>query len=614
MFPPSRRSLTVSFALGLFGLVLGAKWAVIERYGSDLPVWDQWDAEGAMLYLPYFQHHLGWLDFFTAHNEHRIFFTKLLSLGLLLVNGQWDARLECAVNAGLHVSFALAVFLYARRLVAARWEGPLALFIATVFALPLAWQNLLGGFHSQQYFLLWFSVAAIALLLASPRGSVRWWLGAACSLGALFSMASGLLAAAAVGLASLAVQLRDRPPLRDRWPTWLVCAAALLLGVTLQVHVSYHEPLKAHHFSEFFQTLWRSLQWPVTGFAPFALLSFAPWLLLALRWWRRPGPSATGELVVLAAGLWVALQFAATAYARGGHGDWPATRYLDTVGFGLVVNAVALALLLPPPREGARLGPVAAAVWLGLVGLGLYRQTEEAFTIELPGVAFISKQREENTRAYLASGDARQLDREIPYPSKDTLIERLSHPEIRAILPASVRPALPLTAAASSAPVFAPGAIAPDFRAFTGRTVWGSFSAAGLRNTGEWRSAPVTNLRPGYWRIETAGAFGDPRVGLDLVSATTGETVAHVMPSKSPDDDWRAAYVALPAGAFCFVAHDRSLDHWLAFSEPAELPALSYWAWRAVKHGRELAIGGGILLLATWLAAAKGAGGARETH
>ena len=43
----------------------------------------------------------GWRQMFTFHNEHRIFFSRLLALTELVVNGQWDPRLQITINAVL---------------------------------------------------------------------------------------------------------------------------------------------------------------------------------------------------------------------------------------------------------------------------------------------------------------------------------------------------------------------------------------------------------------------------------------------------------------------------------------------------------------------------------
>ena len=73
-------------AVALALLVVGARWWLIGNYSSDVPWLDQWDAEAQGLYQPT---HVAW---FAPHNEHRIFFTRLLALGLLRANGQWPGE------------------------------------------------------------------------------------------------------------------------------------------------------------------------------------------------------------------------------------------------------------------------------------------------------------------------------------------------------------------------------------------------------------------------------------------------------------------------------------------------------------------------------------------
>jgi hypothetical protein len=80
---------------------LGARLWLIHRFGSPFPLWDQWH-EALGVYLPYSEGSLPPADLFAAHNEHRIFFTRICSLGLLLLNHQWDNQLEMVANAIIH--------------------------------------------------------------------------------------------------------------------------------------------------------------------------------------------------------------------------------------------------------------------------------------------------------------------------------------------------------------------------------------------------------------------------------------------------------------------------------------------------------------------------------
>src|SRR5579862_3322483 len=75
--------------LGLFLLICGAKFWLINAFGNATPFWDQWDAEATMI-KAYLEGALTPMMFFAAHSEHRIAFTRMLSLALFCANHQWD--------------------------------------------------------------------------------------------------------------------------------------------------------------------------------------------------------------------------------------------------------------------------------------------------------------------------------------------------------------------------------------------------------------------------------------------------------------------------------------------------------------------------------------------
>src|SRR3954470_1086126 len=98
----------VVLLVAVAAIVAGCKLRMISLYGSEVPFGDQWFGEAGALYLPYLQGNFHWQDFFTPHNEHRIFFTRALDLGLLIANRQWDSRLLLVVNAGVHLAAVMA--------------------------------------------------------------------------------------------------------------------------------------------------------------------------------------------------------------------------------------------------------------------------------------------------------------------------------------------------------------------------------------------------------------------------------------------------------------------------------------------------------------------------
>jgi len=140
-------------------------------------------------------------------------------------------------------------------------------------------------FHSQQIFLLGLSLFTFGFLLDEPAWTRRWWLGAVCAALALFSMGSGLLAAAIVLGAALVDGLRYRV-WRERGPTLVTTALLVVAGWLLHVNFTPHEPLKAHTASDFVVTFWRACQWPTREFVLFGAVSWVPWIWLTVRIWR----------------------------------------------------------------------------------------------------------------------------------------------------------------------------------------------------------------------------------------------------------------------------------------------------------------------------------------
>src|SRR5581483_7854844 len=95
--------LVRAFAVaGALAGILGAKLWLIAAYGSSTPFWDEW-VEPVVLFRPYLTGGLSIHDLLAAHNEHRIFLTRLTALGLFLIQGRWDVVATTLVNAAIHV-------------------------------------------------------------------------------------------------------------------------------------------------------------------------------------------------------------------------------------------------------------------------------------------------------------------------------------------------------------------------------------------------------------------------------------------------------------------------------------------------------------------------------
>src|SRR6185295_186567 len=199
MSPALLCSLTSSAAIRVWSIiasamiVFGAKLWLIGTFGSATPYWDQWDAEAFLLFKPYLEGKLPLSQLWAAHNEHRIFFTRVIAVALLEINGYWDTIFQMMVNSIIYVaSIALLLMLLVRALYLDH-VVLLAIFTGFLCALPFGWENSLAGFQSQFYLLLLFTVACHALLYDAAVFSLKWLMGIVFAVGSFFCLASGAL-------------------------------------------------------------------------------------------------------------------------------------------------------------------------------------------------------------------------------------------------------------------------------------------------------------------------------------------------------------------------------------------------------------------------------------
>lgn len=569
--------------LSLIFLGLGAKFLMISQHASPLPYNDQWEGEAGDVYVPYFEHVLSIADLFRVHNEHRIFFTRAYDLALLWLNGQWDSQLQMALNALIHC-LAIAGFgwMMVRLMGITLWPivwVPLALALV----LPFGWENALWGFQSQFYFLLIFSLLAIRLLGLSEPWSKRWLWGGLAAICALFTVASGCLASAAVGSLEMLKLLRQPRDWRRRMPTLTVCAAVVIAGLLLQGHVPRHARLKAHTLAAFLSSLGANLAWPSITKPWLAPLSLLPLALLGWLYFRSRRKSLLAEEMVLGVGLWVFLQAVSIAYARGVNGDFPAWRYTDSACFIMIMDCLAIALILTRYRAQLHIRPFwygAFAAWAVGCAYGLVSLNRFAVKDAIPRWAYRQANRLASARAFMATGDEDAFKRKDPldlphwYPPQLAFLLRLSY--IRTNLPACVRDALKVLPAGNSSHTFVLNGCqlaAPDPPT---EESWGSFSAHGVKALGTFESLPVRESALPYLEIPLAGDLGKPGLSLTLVDAATRKGTV-VTPLRVPGGQWLNAYVKAPAGEFKIVARDDSDAGWFAFKEPRELGRLSYW-------------------------------------
>lgn len=585
-----QRLRTILLLTGLALLIYGGKLWFLHTAGSSLPTWDQWDAEGELLLRPWLEGKFQWSALFTPHNEHRPILTKLYALGLVLADGQWDGFVQTTTNAAIHALTALLLLLAARRWVKGGWLAAVGALLALLCALPFSWENTLFGFQSQFYFLLLFSFGHVWLTLSRGRCDALWFIGQLAGLATLGAMASGFLSSVAI-LAVLGwCAIRER---RVTLHTVASCAVALVysaIGWWQKTPVPGHEPLRAHGPGEFLSSLFHLLAWPGSAAFPWALVIAVPLVVFIGRSLARRTLTQS-EALLLGLASWFGLQALATAFARGGpDGVVLSPRYFDLYAVGLLI---AFITLLTQTAGRWRLG--LAAGWFALVLAGLLDYSAAGWRDFVgPNIPRQYRQ-EDHVRAFLATGDTAHLLNhpwgEVPYPSGEALVERLSSPAMQGIMPAIVRRPVPIATASVGS---LPDRLAGTATAPVSVSTW---SLAARTAPFEWSSPMQSASTLPVLRFKIAGNLGGKGRALRLVVKSAAGAV-DVVPDGEPGERWKTVSIVRPRGEWWIEASDADPRAWFAFTAPVEL---GYWSWFAEKllkyHFTFLGTGLGLLAL-----------------
>ena len=92
---------TQSCYVSLFLVLVGSRAAVINYGGNSVPFGDEWDGCRGRTVAGHICKEISRLavSCFSAHNEHVIFFTRLMTLLIFKISGYWDVILQMIANA-----------------------------------------------------------------------------------------------------------------------------------------------------------------------------------------------------------------------------------------------------------------------------------------------------------------------------------------------------------------------------------------------------------------------------------------------------------------------------------------------------------------------------------
>jgi hypothetical protein len=573
------RRPTVFWLAALFLGVFSGKLLLMRGHPVTTPFWDQWDGEARLLIIPFKSGTLSWAQMFDLHNEHRIFFTRLLSLLLLTINGQWDPRLEQVVNAAIHTSTAVglagALWIVNQR----RHFAFFGLVTAVCFIVPFAWENTLFGFQSAFYFQLLFSVLAMWMTSLHEVGSGTWYLGWVCALFALFTAAGGTLTAVSIAAVACCRAVRDPGGRRGAATNAAIATVLMWVGFSLMSpSIPQHAFLRVTTPREFVDALGRDLSWPWLSYPYATIALWAPLGVWALGTVSRGAAGTSLEWFLLNLGVWTLLQAGAIAYGRGAGAPAPSPRYQDFLSLGFLANACALVVCMDwaLPGSVARRSSVGLAVgWLCFAIVGAAQLARRSFA-EIDASQPFWAAHAANVRRFVARGDlaeflAKQPLNELPYPDARTLADMLQQPVIRSILPAAVREPVQLIPHVLEGGAFVRDGWPKPLPGDPLRPGWGTDGNRGVAAIGRLESYLIPPCERGtYLDFPVAGTPGRDQLFLALRGQGRGRQ-QEVAIDQLEEGKWSNVLVPCPRQRYSVISEDRSVDRWFAFQAPVEV-------------------------------------------
>lgn len=415
-------------------LVLSAKILLIAAFGSSVPFWDEWEAQGDRLFLPLLEGKIPFSTMFSPHNEHRILFGRLVWLVSLGLSHQWDTILIMLINAVIHTAVVSLVAWVAFWHLSERQFAVGVAAVSFLMALPFGWENTLWAMQTVVYGLLLFSYASVCLLAGATAFSTRWWVGSLFGVCSYFCMAAGAATpAAAAAIAAVQILIGKR----RGWKEYLAVAVQLLsfgAMVYFVPRLNYQDGVASRTVEAFVGGLLRYSSWPLPPHVLSALIINCPALILLGKLiWER-AELGNPRWRVLALWLWTFVHILLFAYGRS-LGDAVASRYQDIFLTGILING---AILFDLVASSGRKSLIAAfGLWLIVVVVELARYF---VTITVPAISSLP----ERSLRHLKQVSSFLRDRlslegipyhDLPFPSPGHLAGWLTNPTIRKVLP-----------------------------------------------------------------------------------------------------------------------------------------------------------------------------------
>lgn len=573
-------------AIVLFAIIALARVVYISLFATDTPFADQWDSEAALLLKPWQDGTWQISQLFSAHNEHRIALTRLLTLALFeLNNGQWDNLVEAYVNVVIAaLTLTLLYSLLARHGSSiGRWV--LFAAVALIGALPFSWENFLTGFQSVFYLMTLLAIVMISVAAFRPATMRSACLLFALACLSLFTAASGLVGCISVVVVILMSCIEARTVDRAQAVTIGLMLLTSVFGIYITPVVGHHAALKAVGIREHLDALTTALMWPLQpidgkpfSLAPKVLAAIAMWspTCLRLAQFARSRKASPGLRFAIGIAAWVFLQSIAIAHSRGHLMAALSPRYMEISALGMAINAwlvVEYVAMKEHSLVARRAAFVACAALLGVGGYGLVSRWTWDFDFMVSHGTGM-RRATANLAKFIETHDSRWIDQpgiDLAYPAAGRLRKLASDPTILAMLPPSIRH--PLDTSPGSGSGFRVSTVPLRLATSATAPAYGTDDPANSRFADAlYKSGPLRS-RFGHVIISSVGTH--PSTG-NIRLALIGEHGAHSFwPVAHSSERWRRGFATVPSGIFWLEAADNSPDAWLAFMRPTEAGLLS---------------------------------------
>lgn len=439
-FEENKGILNVIFFLLFAAIIIIPRWYYLQTFGLSFPFWDQWDAEGEDVVRPIVEGRFKLSNLWLPHNEHRVLPTRIVTWLCFKLTGVWSNLNEARVNvfiAALTPVFLVWLMQVKKQLFGFRWV--ILLIIIAQFILPFGWENILVGFQSQFFFLMFFALSGFALATFHTQNIWAFAGVLSLSLLSILTMASGIL----LPLTACGIYIYHSIADRRAYLMTLVFVSLLLIlayaGYQMVAHVEGHERLRAADLTQFFEGFTRVLSWPsrlnrwlgIPLWLP-AVIGI-PIILIRRNFTRF-------DLLMAACFAWTFAQVLAISYGRGHELAQVTSRYSDLLTPGLIAVSWFSIRLLEEFERNVR-------VWVLMFVIGLsfyltyYKTHKLRFAddmIDMKNQHALMSLQVSNVAAYYKTHDKSALDRprfEIPYPDKERLQQMLDLKTYQSVLP-----------------------------------------------------------------------------------------------------------------------------------------------------------------------------------